>query len=117
MKNIILTAVILSGLISTPVFAATRTATETPVGTSAAKSSKSLADVKTDMRGMGGMEATKSDRPAGKSGKPLTKTKTDLLGMGGMEAKTSDKPAGMSGKSLANVKTDLQGMGGIDGKK
>lgn len=87
MKNIILTAVILSGLISTPVFAATRTATETPVGTPAAKSSKSLVDIKADMRGMGGMEATKSDQPAGKSGKPLTKTKTDLQGMGGMDGR------------------------------
>jgi hypothetical protein len=44
-----------------------------------------LAETKADMRGMGGMEATKSAKPVVKSGKPLAKTKADMRGMGGVE--------------------------------
>lgn len=116
MKNTILTAVILSGLISTSVFAAKPAATETPAATPAVKSSKSLVDVKAELRGgMGGMEATKSDKPAGKSGKPLAKINADLRGMGGMETTKSDKPVVKSGKSLAKTKSNLQG--GMEGNK
>lgn len=115
MKNSILTAVVWSGLISTSAFAATPAATETSVNQPAAKSSKSLVDVKADVQGMGGMEATKSDKSAGKSGKPLAKINADLRGMGGMENTTSDKPAVKSGKSLAKTKSNLQG--GMEGNK
>jgi len=117
MKKSILTAVILSGLISTSVFAARHTANEAPVDKPGVKSSKSLVDAKANLRGIGGMEATKSDRPAVKSGKSLATTKSDLRGFGGMEATKSDKPVVKSGKSLAKAKSDLRGMGGMEGDK
>lgn len=110
MKNSILTTIILSGLISTSVFAAKQTATETPVDTPAVKSSKSLVDTKADLRGMGGMGATKSDKAVVKSNKSLEKTKADLRGMGGMETTKSDKPVVKSNKPLEQTKADLRGM-------
>jgi len=117
MKNNILSAVILSGLLSTSVFAAKHTETETPTDGSTVKSSKSLVDAKADVRGMGGMEASKSGKPAVKSGKPLAATKADLRGMGGMEASKSGKPAVKSGKPLTATKADMRGMGGVEGNK
>jgi hypothetical protein len=112
-----LLAVAVALMFSSSVFAATHAAAETPADMSAVKSSKSLVDAKADMRGMGGMEASKSGKPAVKSGKPLVKTKADMRGMGGMEASKSGKPAAKSGKPLAETKADMRGMGGIEGNK
>jgi hypothetical protein len=106
MKKSIFTAVILTGLISTSVFAAKSTATDATADLSAVKSTKSLVETKNDLRGMDEMKsdksAVKSDKPAVKSGKPLAKTKEDLRGMDEMKsdksAVKSDKPAVKSGK-------------------
>ncbi len=83
MNKLLIAAVAL--MFSSSVFAAKHAAVETSAERSSVKSSKSLVDAKVDVRGMGGMEASKSGKPAVKSGKPLAKTKSDMRGMDGME--------------------------------
>ena len=112
MKRNIFMTVVVTVMLSAPAFAATHPPEGAPMNKSAAKSGKSLRDVKDDLLGIGGTDVARSGKPVVKSGKPLTTVKNELRGIGGTDVAGSDKPVAKSGKSLTTVKNELRGIGG-----